>query len=586
MKALFLTLLVTLLAASVLKLWSMPDVASPVPIIYRVTDANPARDDQIHLFHLWQVEHGHSVSRSIKSEASLKKFFSQQSRLMRRSLREINPHLQSILDGSTTATIEYPVTIVLPKAEMRIDTANSDITKRIIQGVSGVGGDLLDLNSGQTMWQFQGMGLLTDVTESARRLGFGPEHTYPALLPEITMPAADGSLRQYMFPCNAASLGYVVNLETLRKYGLEAPPTRWTVTDFERIGSEFVKRANHGLARNRFFFAGSVEQNLLRRSFGVDALNETMTACALDDPRAVDAARTFLRWQNDLRLVPSAADRAGFSSDSGYLGQEPQLFNNGNYAMSMTGRYTLIQYRQFNIDRVSRGQPPMQLVAVEPPHAVLPVSTMTTRALSIYAGGKHPELAELFLAFLASEAYNMQIVRDADSLPPNPRYTDRAEYLQPAPDPARGIYPETENGLHRPFKQFAETIGIAASHSPFILTVVVQREVSRAEDAYTNASVDPAAALFSAKRRIDAEITRNLAENPVLQPLFQKKLEQQKRIDELKTAITHHLRANPTSPIPPDMQIPVSLLDNPFHRVFLVKQGWAFDDSATKVVTQ
>lgn len=586
MKLLFLTILVALLGASVLKLWSMPDVSSPVPIIYRVTDSNPAREDQIHLFHLWQVENGHSVTRAFDSEASLKKFFSQQSRLLRRSLLEINPQVKSIIEGTTTATIEYPLTITLPKAEMRVDTANADVTKRIIQGVSGVGGDLMDLVSGHTMWQFQGMGLLRDVTESARKLGFGPEHTYPALFPEITIPNADGSLRQYMFPANAASVGYIVNVETLQKYGLEAPPMRWTVDDFERLGTEFVKRANQGLARNRFFFAGGIDQTLLWRSFGVDALNETMTASALDDPRAVDAAKTFLRWQNDLRLIPSAADRAGFSSDSGYGGQEPQLFNNGNYAMSMTGRFLLIQYRQFNLDRVARGQPPMKLVAVEPPHAIMPVSTMTTRALSIYAGGKHPELAELFLAFLASESYNMQVVRDADSLPPDPQFTNRVEYLEPAADPSRGIYPDTEIGLHRPFKQFAETIGIAGSHSPFVLTVVVQREVLRAQDSYTNANIDPAATLLSAKRRIDAEIERNLQENPELRPLFEKKLERQKKIDVMKSAITRHLSANPKSQLPPELKIPLSLIDNPFHRVFLVHQGWAFDDAATKAVKQ
>jgi multiple sugar transport system substrate-binding protein len=590
MKHLFILLLALLLLAGFLTYRSMPDVGSTRPILYWVTDANPAREDQIHLFHLWQVKHGHSATRQIASEDDLKSFFAGQGRLMKRSLLEINPQIKPILDGSNTATIEYPLTITLPEAEMRTDTANADLTKRIIQGVSGVGGDVMDMSSGHTMWQLQGMGLLRDVTDAATQGGFGPDKTYKALLPEIAVPMGEtGTYRQYMFPCNVVAPGYIVNVETFEKYGLPAPPRRWTIAEFERIGTEFVRRANKGLPRNRFFLAGSIDQSILRRTFGADALNETMTAGAVDDPRSVEAAKTYVRWQNELRLLPSAADRAGFSSDSGYGGQDPQLFNNGNYAMQMTGRYLLIQYRQFNIDRVKKGQPPMKLAVSELPYSTIPITNMGTRAASVYSGGKHQKLAELFLQYLASEDYNMQVVRDADSLPPNPEYTRTPEYLAPAPDPAKGIYPETELGLHQPFAELAETIAVAASHSPFILTVVVQREVGRAEELFINGNADPAEALASAKRRIDAEIARNIEENPKLRPLFDLKVAKQKHIDTMKQTIVAFQQANPGAAVPDELQIPLALLDNPFHRAFYVHQGWARDHTgrpATQAFTE
>ena len=55
------------------------------------------------------------------------------------------------------------------------------------------------------------------------------------------------------------------------------------------------------------------------------------------------------------------------------------------------------------------------------------------RALGIYAGGQHIEQAKVFQSYLASEDYNMQIVRDADALPPNPHYTRTLAWEKPLP---------------------------------------------------------------------------------------------------------------------------------------------------------
>jgi multiple sugar transport system substrate-binding protein len=582
MKYLLLVLFLCLLLASLVTHRLMPESASARPVLYWVTDANPARDAQIHFFHLWQVKHGHSVTMPLASEDEARSFLAVQSRLMQMSLREINPQLKSIVEGTSSATNAYPITITLPLAEMRTDSANSDLTKRIIQGVSGVGGDIMDTQSGQTMRQLQGIGLLSDITESGGRLGFSPDRTYPALLPEITIPSADGSLRQYMFPCNVNASGYIVNLEAFERVGMPAPPHRWTIEEFERIGTEYVKRANAGLPRNRFFFVGSVDNATLRRTFGADTFNETMTASIVDSAPSVEAATTYLRWLNDLRLLPSAADKAGFASDSGYSGQEPQLFHSGNYAMTFTGRFTLIQYRQFNIDRAKAGRPAMKLAVSEMPHAAIPITSLFTRAAVIYSGGKHRELAELFLAYLASEDYNMQVVRDADALPPNPEFTERPEFLNPAPDPSKGIYAETERDFHRPFKEMAETIAVATSHSPFILTVVAQREVARAEEAFINGNVSPADALASAKRRIDTEIARNLSENASLRPLYEKKRAQQQQIDAMKARIDAFSKSNTQSPIPDELKIPTSMIDNPCHRVLYAKQGWLRNDAVSR----
>jgi len=66
-------------------------------------------------------------------------------------------------------------------------------------------------------------GILADVTEDAKRLGFGPDRTYPALGPALFF---DG--RQYAFPRNPAQTMYWVNKETFARHGQPLPPSRWT----------------------------------------------------------------------------------------------------------------------------------------------------------------------------------------------------------------------------------------------------------------------------------------------------------------------------------------------------------------------
>ncbi|GIW77822.1 MAG: hypothetical protein KatS3mg104_2885 [Phycisphaerae bacterium] len=568
MKYLFLLILAGLVVLSVLTWRSLPESLSPVPVLYWVTDANPAREDQIHLFHLWQVKNGYTTSIQLESAEETERFLQNQGRFFRRSLLEINPDLQS------PRSANYPLTITLPQAELRLDTANADVTKRIIQGVSNVGGDIMDMWSGLHMWQMQGMGLLRDVTEDAKRLNFGPDRTYGAILPEIAIPDSQGRWHQYQFPCNVVSSAYFVNLEQIKKAGMPPPPRTWTIAEFEAYGSEYVKRANQGLDRPRYFLINGIDNQILRRSFGASELNETMTACTIDDPRNVQAMKTYLRWQNDLKIIPSAVDRAGFATDSGYGGQDAQLFNAGNYAMLFTGRYLLIQFRKFNLDRVRSGKPPMELGFSEPPYNVFPNTNIGTRAAAVYSGGKHQDLSVLFLSYLASEDYNMQIVYDADSLPPNPVYTRTKDYLTPDPDPSRGVYPQTEYAVHGPFAEITQTIAVANNHSPFILQAVVMREIGYADDAIINGVLSPEQAYANAARRVNTEIALNLTENPRLKPLYDRKIEQQKQIDDMKEAILRFQSQNPDTAVPAELRIPLNLIDNPFHRAYYRKIGW------------
>lgn len=476
MRYLFFSIAILLIVASVITQMTLPDARSAVPVIYWVTDANPARQEQVRLFQAWLKKHNY------------------------------------------------------PRMELRLDTANNDVSKELIQGVSGVAGDCIDIASGGGMRYFQSVGLLTDVTDSAKKMGFDPSHTYPAIKTEITL---DG--RQYMFPCNCYDHLYWTNKATFRKYGQPVPPKTWDLKTFERLGKAFVAAANPPGKRREIFFANSAPLDVIRRSYGVPVFNETLTRCTLDDPRYVKALRLVRKWTYDDHLCPTAAEVQSFTTASGYGGSTLQLFNSGNYAMFMMGRYALIQLRKFGN---------LELGVSLPPNGGFPNCSTGTRAAGIYTGSKHPDLAKYFLAYLASEDYNMQIVRDADSQPPNPVYAKTEEYKRPKDYP-------NEWGCHEVFEDAMWEIAIGAEYSPFVVPDAVNRNDGQAVEAYMSGIISANAAAKQAADRINAEIDRNLQENPKLQARYDELVAKQKKIDDLKAR---------------KQKIPLDLVDNHFLR--------------------
>ncbi len=579
MKYLFLAIAALLIGAAFLTARMAPDAGSEVPIIYWVTDANPARQEQVKLFHQWMVEQGHYIEHVLNDESDAAAFFRRNSsRSIRRIIREVNPHASNLCDWADDRSVEvsFPVTVRLPKAELKLDMANADRTKKVVQGVSGVAGDVMDQDSGSDLRYFRAIGLNTDVTEAAKELGFDMSATFPAIEPDLTLRDVDGNLRQYQFPCNVNASLFYVNRATFEQHGQPLPPRTWTIEEFERIGYAFVEAANKDLDKQYVFFINNIDFEVLRRTYGGSLYNETGTAAVLDEATR-KAYRTYYKWsyEGKYRLMPNAGDKASFATESGYGGPDAQLFSHddparGQYAMFFTGRYLLIIFRQINEARAAQGKPPLDLDVVMPPHDRFLNTVVRTRAAAVYSLGKHPELATLFLAFLASKEYNEQIVKDGDALPPNPIYTKTEAYLRP-PD-----YPE-EWRVHEPFATAALEIAVGGSYSHFILQPVADRIENSWRGKYLAGLIDLDTAVREAEAALNAEIQRRLDEDrardePVLVPLYETLVERQKMIDERKARIAEHLAAG--RPIPEEDKIPVEWIENAFHVAYYRHLGW------------
>lgn len=546
MKSLFAIALVALAAALLLTHWSEPDLRSEVPILYWVIDPAPVRSEHIRLFELWQIKSGHCTEHRVSTPAEADTFRRRHwSPVIAQAIREGNAAGGVLLDG-TLAASALPVTIRVPRAELRLDAASNDMSKKLIQGVSGVAGDVMEVYGDGNVQYMASGGLVADVTEDAKRLGFAPDATYPAMESAITYNG-----RQFSFPRNPVTMMLWVNKETFAKYGQPLPPKRWTVEEFEARGKDFVAAANPQGQRRMVFFADYVDLFSLRRTFGIDVFNETMTRCVLDDPRTVRAYALMYKWTEEDHLFPNSADRASFATQAaGWGGGSGQLFANGNFGMLYSGRYQLMQLRQF--------EKPLQLAVVEPPHGGFPCNNFFSGQATVYRGSRHLDLAKLFLAFYASEDYSMQIVKDGDGLPPIPKYTQTEEFLHPK------AY-TNEWGCHEVLAENAIRDAISGTFSPFVQYGVVMQSEWTVSSAVSAGRLSPEAAAREVAGRINRQINLSLADNPGLRKRYDEACAIQSRIEAYRKE---------------GRRVPAAWVTNPYHQRVYRMNEWLEGEGA------
>ncbi|MBL8994486.1 MAG: extracellular solute-binding protein, partial [Spirochaetia bacterium] len=391
------------------------------------------------------------------------------------------------------------------------DTANTGLQKAVIQAVSGVASDTMDMFSGNVHY-LHAMGVLQDMSSVDQEFGYKDADIYGPTRDDIFI---DG--KHYGFPCNIGLAALVVNRKAFRQFGMEAPPFRTDFETFEAIGSDFVSRANAGKKRREFFFFDNIQYETMRRSVGISFFNETLSGADLNRPEFVRILKLAKRWTEELHLVPSDADLASMSSEQGYGGSTFQLFNNGNYAMIYTGRWAMIQLRQMNAQ--------YDISAIEYPNGGYPNALVFSRSVVAYKGSPNLEIVKQFCAFLRSEEYNLHIIKDSDGNPGEVSYLDREEFLRP-------VGHTNEWGLHQGLARIAKSIAFGREYSPFVLFINYGRHESRYLQGYRSSIYTAEETAKLIHDAVNEEISLSLGRNPDLKKSFEAALVKQKRIDE------------------------------------------------------
>ncbi len=490
MKFLALMLLVILSLASVVTFLNLSDTKRERPVLHWVTTAETIRDGQLELFQQWLKKHDY------------------------------------------------------PEMEIRMDIRarkKADV-KNIVQGVSGVAGDLLDCFNGELL-QYQSVGMLEDVTEVAKEMGFEGIKTYSSFRSSMEVNG-----RQYGFPRNAGPIFLWVNVEAFERVGLPIPPDVWNFEEFEQVGKAYVEAYHVSGERQRFYFVrslGGSGRATIARSLGVDIFNETMTRSNYDTAVFRDVFKMNYRWIHEVRIVPTLVDAEALTGNSSSLNRTMSyLFAQGNFGMLPGARPGLMSFREVG---------PWKLSVSEYPNGGFRNTYSNGGIVGVYTESKHKELAYYFLKFLASEEFNHQIIENGDGLPPIPEYTETEAYLYPRD------YPNEWN-LHGRIREIETEIGIAFSFSPFISRSEDARKEKDAFDKFVANRLSAEEALAVAAKMVNASIERKAYESEEGRLYYEKLLRDQEMIENLRKE---------------GKPVPLELITNPFYRRYYVEMGWA-----------
>ncbi len=457
MKLLFVICAVILSGLTILAVETLPERRSNAPLLWWTSDANPARGPQIKAFEEWMVKKGYG-----------------------------------------------PV-------DMELDSATLDSMKVIIQSVSKVGSDVIDVYGAHRLHEYVVAGVLLDVTDLAKEYGFGPDKTYASVWDSISV---DG--RQYTFPCNVGGSTIIVNRALLERENLPLPKYDWTWDEFLQWCLKVRKVDSNGrVTRYAMMPFGA---SYLWFNNGGSIFNETMTRCVLDSPQVLEATRFYYDLMFKHKVIPTATTVKSRSAAAGYGGGNPQWIGN-EWAVGMAiGRFGLIRLREFK-----NFKPDVALL----PYKVIPVSIVGARSAGINAYGKNPRLAARFLQYLADKEYNQIIVKDADGLPPSPSATTTPAFLTPAEYP-------NEHGAHEKFSRAVKEYGAGWECSPFINSNTVMRILRRRTQGLDSQSRPMEQTLRIMTDEINREMRLAVGRDDKLKPRYQKACELQKKIDQLK----------------------------------------------------
>jgi multiple sugar transport system substrate-binding protein len=435
-----------------------------------------------------------------------------------------------------------------PAVDLRIDViGKNQKEKNVIQGVSGVAADILDCSFGDVDL-YHSVGMLDDLTEVAVEMGFDPSKTYPSVQSLFIVDD-----KQYGFPRLISARFFWVNVETFQKAGLDVPGSDWTFDEFEQVGKAFVKALNAHGERQTVYLTGQFtipHRILMMRSMGADIFNETQTASTLMHPAYKEVCEIVRKWTYEDKIIPSNVEAESLSTQTRadtHVSQ--QLFANGNFGVLWAGRWGLMSFRMIG---------PEELGVCEFPNAGFRNTIVGGAPVAIYKKSKHKELAYYFLKFLASDAFNMNTVRNADGLPPVPRYAKMDEFSHPKEYP-------NEWGLHDEIRDMTTFLGIPFPSSPFALTQVFMRYDKNAFDKFMAGRVSLSGTLKEASDAIDAHIQYNVSQSRELKEKYDRLIINQEEIERLRAQ---------------GELVPLHLITNPFYRRYYVEKGWSLPEGS------
>jgi multiple sugar transport system substrate-binding protein len=394
---------------------------------------------------------------------------------------------------------------MFPGKSVTVDPGlGGDQTKLIVQCATGTGPDIIDVYGVDQLTTLVEAGILLDVTPYAKKMGFSPDKTYPAIADALSLNG-----KQYRFPCNVWANCVVYNKKIFDDHGLPYPQPGWTYDDFIAIGKRILTTPSKSGEKHlpiANWGNSSFVQDLIM-GYGGRFFSEDGLTSRFDSPECIAALQLYHDMMHVHKILPTPAEAAAMSSQGGWGGAGLNWFSGGRCAMIVIGRWYIVQIPNYPNLKGALGAELLPRVGDRASCGVC-----DTRAAGINVKSPHWREALSFLQYLASPQYSQVIVNDGDALPPNPAMAASGEALrnENVPDAA----------FHAPFVQAMKNARVR-DFSRFIDPSIVNRWLGETIEKVENKLLTPEQGMRSLAEQINQAIRRNLERRPDLQRLYE-----------------------------------------------------------------
>ncbi|MGV3617279.1 MAG: extracellular solute-binding protein [Fimbriimonas sp.] len=386
-----------------------------------------------------------------------------------------------------------------PRYVAQIDSNNGGVEKVIVQALAGVGPDVFDCGNATQLSAFVRSGVAMDLTDALKKRGVDvARDTYAGI-----QGAAIYEGRVYGVPTNIAADGVWFHKDLFDAAGIAYPQGEMKWDAMIALAKRLTVRDAQGkVTRYGLMFPWWNWRHIFL-GFDARVFSEDGTRCVVDRPEAIAATQLMVDLVYLHHVSPTPNEVANMASQGGFGSGDIALFGAKRSAMAIGGRWWLSQLRN------AKG---LRLGVFESPHQIVRRFRGYGRATLVNAATRDPEAALDFVAYIASREFNRLINAQADGISAFRAYAQGDAFLH---DPA---HPEEDgNAVWRTLSERA----VSDQISPFIDGSVADRLLQTQFDLVQNRLKTPERAMRDAARAINAEIQRNVKEDPKLAVRYQ-----------------------------------------------------------------
>ncbi len=381
-----------------------------------------------------------------------------------------------------------------PQYSLKLDPANGDMSKVIVQSIAGVGPDLFDCYNNFQLSSYVKSGIAWDMTDELKKAGIDVnKDVWSVVLPIVTYKG-----RIYGFPTNGGSDAIWFNKAAFDEKHIAYPKGPWTWAEFIKVAQKLTVKDDHGRIKQYGLLFDWARWQHFVYQFGGSLYSKDGTRCTIDSPEAIAGIQLMQDLVYKYHVMPSPSEESAMSNSGGWGTGSINQFGGGKGAMAIGGRWWLCSLRAFK---------DIKLGAVELPHGPKRVFYGYGRATLINKNSPRKYDAMKFIVYMAGKDYNDLVNEQADALAPVMKYSYTTKYLHNAKYPK-----EDFNAVWRDTMKFA----MPDETSPFVNGQVVSTILSRQLDLVKSNTKTPEAAMKTAAAQINVAIQKNLAEDPAL----------------------------------------------------------------------